>query len=158
MKTILLAGLCALVFLAVPVRAQKLGCTIVEDLRPGGQRKTELTLELRGEEVIGILYDVTIANQGREGVSTCRIALSDDDGLSRWARAGASLRVVDTSRVEDGLEGAYTQLDALPDGYRLDLTHISRNHCSNVDDVQQTVTLKKGDPACAVVYRAAQPR
>jgi hypothetical protein len=158
MKTILLAGLCALVLLAAPVRAQKLGCTTVENLRPGGQRKTELTLALRGDEVVGILYDVTIANQGREGVSTCHIVLADDDGLSRWTRGGTSLRVVDTSRVEDSLEGAYAQLDLLPDAYRLDLTHVSRNHCSNGDDVQQTVTLKKGDPACAVVYRAAQPQ
>jgi hypothetical protein len=158
MKTVVLAGLCALVLLAAPARGQKIGCVTLEDLHPGGQRKTELTLALVGDEVVGILYDVTIANKGRDGVSTCHIALADDDGLSRWTRAGTSIRVVDTSRVEDSLDGAYTQVDILPDGYRLSLTHLSHNHCSNDADVQQTVTLKKGDPACTVVYKAAAPR
>jgi len=161
MKTCVLAGLCALPFLAAPLRAETAGCTLTEDLHPGGQRTTTLTLDLKGDEVVGLVYDVSIALTGKTGVSTVHLALSADNGMSRWTRSGTSLRVVDTSRVEDTLDGAYVQIDQideLPDGYRLDLSHVSRNHFTNEADIQQTVTFKRSDKACTVVYRTAQPK
>jgi hypothetical protein len=153
-----LAGVCALALLAAPLRGETAGCTLTEDLHPGGQRTTTLTLDLKGDEVAGILYDVSIATAGKPGVSTVHIALSADDGMSRWSRSGTSIRVVDTSRVEDALDGAYAQIDELPDGFRLDLSHVSHNHFTNDADVQQTVTFKRSDKACTVVYKTTQPK
>jgi len=157
MKTCVLAGLCAAALWTAPLRGEQIGCTVTEDLHPGGQRTTTLTLDLKGDEVVGFLYDVSIASAGKTGVSTAHLALTADDGMSRWSRSGTSLRIVDTSRVEDTLDGAYAELDDLPDGYRLDLSHVSRNHFTNDEDIQQTVTLKRGEKACAVVYRTPHP-
>jgi len=157
MKTCLLAWLCAAALCAAPLRGEQLGCILSEDLHPGGQRTTTLTLDLKGDDVVGMLYDVSIAITGKPGVSTAHIALNADDGMSHWSRTGTSLRVIDTSRVEDTLDGAYVQIDALPDAYRVDLSHVSRNHFTNDEDIQQTVTVKRGDKACAVVYRTPHP-
>jgi len=157
MKTCLLAWLCAAALWAAPLRGEQLDCALSEDLHPGGQRTTTLTLDLKGDDVVGMLYDVTIAVAGKPGVSTVHIALTTEDGMSRWSRSGTSLRVVDTSRVEDTLDGAYVQIDALPDAYRVDLSHVSRNHFTNEEDIQQTVTVKRGERACAVVYRNPHP-
>jgi len=157
MKTCLLAWLCAAALWAAPLRGEQLACTFSEDLHPGGQRTTTLTLDLKGDEVVGFLYDVSIALAGKPGVSTVHIALNIEDGMSHWNRTGTSLRIIDTSRVEDTLDGAYVQIDALPDAYRMDLSHVSRNHFTNDEDIQQTVTVKRGDKACAVVYRNPHP-
>jgi len=151
---VILLATTLLVLAAPAARSDTITCTAADELRGHGQRKTDLAFDVRGDEVVGLRYVVIVSDGKGAGVDVCRIEVSDGDGLSRWSRSGAAVKVFDKKSIEDEVEGSYTEVETVPGGYRLNLAHISRNHCANDADIPVSVTLKKGDKACAVVYKA----
>jgi hypothetical protein len=145
-----------LTVLAAPAaRSDTITCTAADELQGHGQRKTDLALDVHGDAIVGLRYVVTIADGKGTAVDVCRIEVSEGDGLSRWSRSGAAIKVFDKKSIEDEVESSYTEVETLPGGYRLNLAHISRNHCASDADIPATVTLKKGEKACSVTYKAA---
>jgi hypothetical protein len=144
-----------LMVLAAPaVRGDTVACTAADEIRGRGQRKTDLTLEVHGDAVVGLRYVVIVSDGKGTSVDACRLEVSEGDGLSRWSRSGDTVKVFDKKSIEDEHEGSYTEVETVPGGYRLNLAHISRNHCANDADIPATVTVKKGEKDCAVTYRA----
>jgi hypothetical protein len=158
-SVILLATSMFMVLAAAAARGETITCTAVDDLHGGGQRKSELTLDVRGGAVVGLLFVVNVSKNGKDGgINTCHIEMAEGDGLSHWSRSGGTIKVYDRKSIEDSHEGSFTEIATLPDGYRLSLTHISRNHYSNDDDIPETVTLKKESQECAMTYKAPPAR